>query len=253
MSSSRRICKFWTSGADRLILTWIAKRAGGNDIDGILIRDLRKRLGMTQRQLAEQLHVDQGTISRWERGVEAPRPSRQLELQTLLMRDHDRRAMQRALAFIEQDLLPSTLLDSQLRLIALSASAREHILSRGKNPDALIGMSLDRYSDRFGAQVLLKHFARSGFMDGDCLFLRFVQNYHGRGHVTVYEPVLEDGRVVGVLNFVTKYFEFSGNQGNEIEAIEIIPTGDPSKATLVHSGPNANEAIRALQGAKPVQ
>lgn len=32
----------------------------------------RKKLGLSQRELAEVLGVDVGTISRWERGVQDP-------------------------------------------------------------------------------------------------------------------------------------------------------------------------------------
>lgn len=32
------------------------------------VRDTRKALGWSQAQLAEQLEVDVGTVSRWERG-----------------------------------------------------------------------------------------------------------------------------------------------------------------------------------------
>ncbi|MEY8841796.1 helix-turn-helix transcriptional regulator, partial [Cribrihabitans sp. XS_ASV171] len=41
--------------------------------DAMDIRWFRRRIGWTQLDLAERLGVDQGTISRWERGVEAPR------------------------------------------------------------------------------------------------------------------------------------------------------------------------------------
>lgn len=36
---------------------------------GTLIRTLRTRLGLTQRELAERLTVSDRTISKWERGV----------------------------------------------------------------------------------------------------------------------------------------------------------------------------------------
>ena len=36
---------------------------------GALIAQLRKEQGLTQKQLAEQLHISDRTISKWERGV----------------------------------------------------------------------------------------------------------------------------------------------------------------------------------------
>lgn len=202
---------------------------------------------MTQHQLAEQLNVDQGTVSRWERGVESPRPSRQGKLRAILLRERDRRAMQRGRAFVAQDVRPSTLLDSQLRLVAISRSARKHFASRGKDPDALIGMSLEQFSDRYGVTIILKHLISSGFLSGDCIFFRFIQNSLGRGHVTVYEPILEDGVLVGVLNFLTHYFDFANKDHKGIELIEIVRFDDPSRAHVLHRGPNAEEAIKALR------
>ena len=35
---------------------------------GALITQLRKEQGLTQKQLAEQLHISDRTISKWERG-----------------------------------------------------------------------------------------------------------------------------------------------------------------------------------------
>lgn len=36
---------------------------------GQFIRVLRKRRGMTQRELADQLHITDRAVSKWERGV----------------------------------------------------------------------------------------------------------------------------------------------------------------------------------------
>ena len=36
---------------------------------GQFIRALRKRRGMTQRELADQLHITDRAVSKWERGV----------------------------------------------------------------------------------------------------------------------------------------------------------------------------------------
>ena len=54
---------------------------------GRTIRTLRRRLGLTQRQLAQQLHVSEQAVSKWERGVGAPDVSVLPELARALQAD----------------------------------------------------------------------------------------------------------------------------------------------------------------------
>lgn len=42
------------------------------EVLGMKITDLRKRRGFTQRELAEQLHVTDKAVSKWERGINFP-------------------------------------------------------------------------------------------------------------------------------------------------------------------------------------
>jgi ADP-ribose pyrophosphatase YjhB (NUDIX family) len=51
--------------------------------DAAQIRSLRSKLGWTQQRLATELATDQGTVSRWERGVSRPRRSARHRLQIL--------------------------------------------------------------------------------------------------------------------------------------------------------------------------
>ena len=48
--------------------------------DGEKIRALREHLGLTQRQMADELEVRQQTISEWETGFHAPHRSTQKTL-----------------------------------------------------------------------------------------------------------------------------------------------------------------------------
>jgi transcriptional regulator with XRE-family HTH domain len=73
---------------------------GKGVIEGHRIKSIRRRLGLTQKALAEAMKVDQGTISRWERGVEAPRPGRQAMLEKLLDVQDEHLALARARAFV---------------------------------------------------------------------------------------------------------------------------------------------------------
>lgn len=51
---------------------------------GHLIRDKRVSIGMTQKQLAEQIHVSDKAISKWERGHGQPKVCFLLSLSTIL-------------------------------------------------------------------------------------------------------------------------------------------------------------------------
>jgi DNA-binding XRE family transcriptional regulator len=54
------------------------KRGGCKWMMGL--KRIRKRAGMTQKQLAEALHVDTNTVARWERGVILPKVDRLQEI-----------------------------------------------------------------------------------------------------------------------------------------------------------------------------
>ncbi len=50
---------------------------------GDFLLELRKEKNMTQEDLANYLHVDRGTISKWERGIYLPKPDLLLKLSNL--------------------------------------------------------------------------------------------------------------------------------------------------------------------------
>lgn len=221
---------------------------GRRVIEGHKIRSIRRRLGLTQKALAEAMKVDQGTISRWERGVETPRPARQVLLEELLIAQDEHVAVARAKAFVRQDLLPSTLLDARLRLIEMSASARRHFIDRGYNPETLLGKSLDQFVLRENLTHLETALQASGLLRGESIFFRFVRNHKGKGHSTVYEAVFQAGEVVAILNYVTAYFDLPKTDGDVIELIEAVPRDDPGSVNVLFRGPNADNAILALHG-----
>jgi transcriptional regulator with XRE-family HTH domain len=208
---------------------------------------------MTQKQLAERLNIDQGTVSRWERGAESPRPARRAALQELLMRDDSRRAMLRSIAIVRQDYLPSTLLDNKLRLLEVSKSGERHFRERGLDTNNIIGKDIDSLAARVGNsefQIRFKEtLTQSGLLTGDALLFRFVRNHKGRGHATVYEPIFEGGKLLAILNYVTAYFDLPRIDENSFELIETVRTDDPSKAIVLHRGPHAEDAERALRKA----
>lgn len=216
-------------------------------MDGTLIRDLRRRLGLTQAQLADLVQVDQGTVSRWERGLESPRPARRADLQRLLLRDESRRSMQRGLAIVRQNYLPAALLDSRLRLVELSAGGRAFYRERGRDPDSLIGLEFERYAERSGISGLYRQLVGSGLLTGDALLFRFVSASGGQAHATVYEPIFEGTRLVGVLNYVAARFALPAREGSSIELVEVVRTEDPSVAIALHRGDQADAVLSRLR------
>lgn len=167
--------------------------------------------------------MDQGTVSRWERGVDVPRPRREGELRRLLLREGENRLLTRNLAIVRLDMFPSTLLDRRLRLVELSASARHHYRSRGIDPDALLGKTFETHAERRGHPALIEHISSSGLLEDKALMFRFSLNRRGSGHTTIWEPLVEDGQVIGVLNWVSAYFDFVENSDNSLERVDYIP------------------------------
>ena len=51
---------------------------------GALIAQLRKEQGLTQKQLAEQLHISDRTISKWERGMSVPDSEQLIKIAVIL-------------------------------------------------------------------------------------------------------------------------------------------------------------------------
>lgn len=208
-------------------------------MDGAMIRYLRRRLGATQMELAERLDVDQGTVSRWERGVESPRPARLAKLRDMLLQEEDRRVQARSLAMLRHDILPATTLDARLRMNRASRRARDHYRTRGFDPDRLIGVALERFTDLAGYPTLMAFFAEAGILTGDALLFRFTVNFRGAGHTTLYDPIFEDGAFVGSLNYATAYFDFPPNGDISLELVETVHCSAPDRIVPLHRGARA--------------
>lgn len=200
------------------------------------IRNIRVKLGLTQRELAEILHVDQGTVSRWERDIEAPRPRSLIALRDLLVRDEDRRHLHRSLSVVRNDFLTSVFLDNRLRFAEMSASAERFFRSRGQDPAILKGMTVTRYADRVRLPELLEHVTTSGLLKGEALNFRFTVNAEGQGNTTIWEPVFEDGHLAGVLTYVSRMCSFPENSDFSLELAEFTPADDPTQMVTLHRG-----------------
>lgn len=208
---------------------------------GAMIRELRKRLGLTQSQLSEMMNVDQGTISRWERDIETPRPARQAKLRSLLQNIEDRRHLNRCLAMIRNDMLPATILDRNLRLVGASNSAKNFFKSRGQDLEKLMGTTFFQYLDRIGQPDLTRAVEDSGILHGSCLLFRFSTNNQGHGNMTVWEPIFENGELAAVFNFVSQKFRFSENNEFSIEYVDFVPTDHPMQLQPLFRGSRSAE------------
>ena len=158
------------------------------------IRDLRRRLGWTQIDLAETLDVDQGTVSRWERGIDTPRPARVAALRDILVREDADRSKRRFEARFRHSVQPAMFADARARLQFFNSLAAERYRDAYKlDLQDHIGIEFQRHTAILSAEQSWQEFVRSGFLRGDLLLARFYFNANGAGHVTEYEPFFDGG------------------------------------------------------------
>lgn len=209
-------------------------------MQGPLIKKLRRRIGLTQGQLAERIGVDQGTVSRWEREIEAPRPRYVARLRHLLISDDESRVMRRSLALIRNDLVACTLMDRRWRLTETSDLAVQHYLTRYKiDIRKHLGTSLERYADRVGLPGWWDCMERSGLLTGDALLVRMAMNICGQGHETIYEPLVDQGEVVAVLSTRVREVSLPMNGEITLERFDVLRADAGDEMTSLHMGPRA--------------
>jgi transcriptional regulator with XRE-family HTH domain len=209
-------------------------------MEGEAIRNLRRRLGITQQQLGDRLGVDQATVSRWERGVENPRPSRQKILRTILIHDEEKRFLDRSLSIVRNDLMVSTLVDAKLHLSELSASSENYFRRRGRDPEQITGMHMHRYAERYGLPEMLDLVDKAGLLTGDAMMFRFTVTGNGLGNTTVWEPLFYDGEFHGMINSLVTEFEVPYSEPTIVEMAECIRTEDPAKTVSLFRGERAD-------------
>ena len=217
-------------------------------MDADFIKLVRRRSGLTQKDLSAWLDVDQGTVSRWERGVSAPRPAAVAAMRTLLLRDEERRVRDRSMAIVRNNLAPATLMDPQLKLTEFSGSAVTHYKQRsGTDLRGFIGSSLESQASRSGYPELWDCVLRSGLLDGDAIIFTFAINSRGKGHLTVCEPILEEGHVAGFLNYVSRYFSFPANDERTLEFAKFVPADDPARDHVLYRGKRAETCEQVMR------
>lgn len=193
-------------------------------MDGKSIRMLRRNLGLSQIDLAHRVGVDQGTVSRWERGIENPRPSNLIALHDALSAAREKVEPGRTRAFLDYDMVPSVRMDPTMRLESYSRHAAKHYLEKhGIELDKLKGTSLKDHAFRMGVPEIWKSVNQCGLLQGKISIFRFVMNVRGKGHSTIYEPIFERDRIDGFLGYMSGNFDFPENQNVSLELVQAVP------------------------------
>jgi transcriptional regulator with XRE-family HTH domain len=197
-------------------------------INGAEMRQLRRRMGLTQNDVAYALQVDQGTVSRWERGLEQPRPRTYAALRDLLMRDGAPRAFARHQALIRHNMLPVCLVDARHRLRDFSAQAVDHYRDRiGIALPEHRGWDLARHAAHVGNPEVWRAVSEAGLGREDILLLRMTITVRGNGHVTHIEPIYEAGDFLGWCSIRTGVFETDDMSTIALQRLEAIYADEP--------------------------
>lgn len=210
---------------------------------GSSIKALRLRLGLTQWELAEQLGVDQGRVSRWERGIENPRPASAGKVRDMILREDEARARARHEHLTLHSLRPAVLMDRQSRFLVanepgLDVYRQRFNLDLREHPK----IDFERVSALVGRERGWEIFRDSGMLKGELLLLRIFVNAYGAGHVTQYESTFEDGKLVRISAELTGSLKFPPNARYSVERVEAVATDAPDKLMVTFRGPLADMA-----------
>lgn len=207
------------------------------------IRELRRQLGWTQMDLADAMDVDQGTVSRWERGVDVPRPARVAALRDILVKEDSARAMARFQARFRHALHPATLHDARTRLLSFNApTARHYRDAYDFDLHGHLGCSFERHAASLSLDHAWQAFCRSELLRGDILLARIYFKSGSSGHVTQYEPFFDGGMLAGFGATLIGRLAFPESTGTSTERIEVITLSDPDRLVDVHHGEWAEHA-----------
>lgn len=220
-----------------------AASVGDRDLEGKTIRRLRTGRGLTQGQLAEILDVGQGTVSRWERSIERPRPRYVAALRDLFLRDDEARFRSRCMALMRNNLVAAGLMDVKTgcRLSSISSLGAQHYLRKhGIDIRRQIGtITMESHADRVGLPEWWEAMAASGLLKGEAIAARMAMNIRGQGHVTLYEPIMDEGEVVAVFCALQKELVLPDNDEVSLERFDVLHADSPDRLLSLHGGERA--------------
>lgn len=210
-------------------------------MNGSSIKSYRQKLGLTQWDLAEQLGVDQGRVSRWERGVERPRPATAAKLRDMILFEDEIDTIKRQERIVQHSLRPAVLMDKKARLLLPNEFCAKMYRERHElDIDEYVGTDFERFSSVTARHENWECFRKSGILDGDLLLLRIYVNSYGAGYVTQYEPVFEAGKVARISGEIIDTHEADDLSCYLLERIEAVYLDAPEElvTTYLRSAPD---------------
>ncbi len=172
---------------------------GDSDDWGPQLRRLRRLRALKQAALADQLGVDQATVSRWENGRQVPDLGMQRRL-----RDMMRRIEPREEILLKHSINASigyTILCDEHR--AIRAASPSFCEIHGLSPTAIVGMSaLPAFTAELEQMLWIA--VENGFFEGEVASVRVVSRFHSLsgswrnlGGIVSWTPVqLADGQIL---------------------------------------------------------
>lgn len=172
-------------------------------MDGPTISRLRRRLGVTQTELSARVGVDQGTVSRWERGSERPRPAVLRRLREVLTGGPGWHPYHQARARIQADVVAAYLFDDALTLTAISQQAVAQFRRRYQvDAGQWIGRDFAAHLADLGASAEDAEAAFDELQSGAQAGVRVKVQFRSRPLALYVEPVVADGSLLGLVSFL---------------------------------------------------
>jgi transcriptional regulator with XRE-family HTH domain len=163
---------------------------------------LRTSLGLSQAELARQVGVDQATVSRWERGLQAPDPRARVQLSELMYRLDVSRGMRSEIALVEHSPFPMAIVAGDWSVVAVSDAILLRTGEEFRREGNLQGKK-DTTADMEQAIAILRS---HGFFEGKVAAARIV----ARGFMlwrdlklfeAICTPVTVDGEICRLMQY----------------------------------------------------
>ncbi|MEZ5766723.1 MAG: helix-turn-helix transcriptional regulator [Paracoccaceae bacterium] len=216
-------------------------------MDGAEIWRLRRRAGLTQEALAEHIGVEQGTVSRWERDIERPRPRSANALRNVLLVDTESAVTLRQTMLVRNNMIAGGFMDSESRLREMSGLGVDFYRKRGNfDIQADFGKTLQRALCEKGGHHSWEVVQKSEILTGQALLVRLFISVEGLSYLTHYEPVYQNGEFSGIFGYLARIVPKGIAPGKPfIHYADAIHRDDPGKVAIVHRSTDA-ETVKSI-------